>query len=241
MTVRQRTGQGRTGGMLRPLIAALLVVAGLAHAQADAGLSGHPTVAVLYFDVPDKQEELQVFRKGLAQMLITDLVAEPRLRVVERDRLEDVQKELNLSSSGRVEAATAQQMGRLLGAKYQVMGSIVPLGKAMSFETKVVVVETGQVIRTTRAVASVDDVFAAEQQLAQALLKLIAEAEGLRPTEKVQRSPAKVGYATAVKYAKALDAKDRKDTKAAVQMLSEVVKAQPDFILAKVDLLNLTK
>lgn len=43
------------------------------------------------------------------------------------------------------------------------------------------------------------------------------------------------------RYSQALDAKDKKDVGKARQLLTEVVKDQPDFKLAQLDLLNLGK
>lgn len=225
--------------MLRVLVP-LVVLLGAFPVVAAPPAPAKPVVAVLYFDVPEKNEDLAAFRKGLAEMLITDLVQGEQLSVVERSRLEEVLAELELSGSGKVDPATAQKIGKLLGARYQVMGSIVPLGKLMSFEVKVVRVETGQVLKATRERATVDDVFEAEQKLAATLQALVAEAEKLVPPPP-PKGATKLRYDTAVKYSKALDAKDKKNKDAAVKLLNEVVKEQPDFKLAQLDLLNLTK
>ncbi|MEW5740428.1 MAG: CsgG/HfaB family protein [Myxococcota bacterium] len=200
-----------------------------------------PIVAVLYFDVPEKNEDLAAFKKGLAEMLITDLVQGDQLTVVERARLEEVLGELNLQSSGKVDPATAQRVGKLLGAAYQVMGSIVPLGpQRLTFEVKVLHVETGKVIKTTRELAKPEDVFEAEQKLAASIQVLVAEAEKLAPPSP-PKGATRLRFDTAVKYSKALDAKDKRDKDKAVKLLNEVVKEQPDFKLAQLDLLNLTK
>src|SRR5687768_14231382 len=81
-----------------------------------------PTVAVLYFDYQGKNEELALLKKGLAQMLISDLSASDAYVVVERDRLEDVLAELKLGQSKAVDAKTAAKIGKLLGARFLIMG-----------------------------------------------------------------------------------------------------------------------
>ena len=45
-----------------------------------------PTVAILYFDYTGKDDELAMLRKGLAQMLISDLSALDAVQLVERNR-----------------------------------------------------------------------------------------------------------------------------------------------------------
>lgn len=47
-----------------------------------------------------------------------------KMRLVERQRLADVRGELNLQQSGEVDGATAQKVGKLLGAKYMLTGKI---------------------------------------------------------------------------------------------------------------------
>jgi curli biogenesis system outer membrane secretion channel CsgG len=47
-----------------------------------------------------------------------------KLRIVERERLKDVRGELELQQSGEVDGATAQQIGKLLGARYMLTGKI---------------------------------------------------------------------------------------------------------------------
>jgi hypothetical protein len=47
-------------------------------------------------------------------------------------------------------------------------------------------------------------------------------------------------FATAVKYSRALDAKDKKDKATATRLLQEVVTERPEFALAKLDLASLT-
>lgn len=198
-----------------------------------------PVVAVLYFDVPEKNDDLAAFRKGLAQMLITDIVQGDQLTVVERDRLEEVLAEQHLQSSGKVDPATAQRLGKLVGASYLVTGSILPLPPLLNFEVRVIHLATGTTVKATRERAKFEDFFDAEQKLAATIQVLVTEAEKLSPPQPA-KGATKVRFDTAVKYSKALDAKDKKDKTQAVKLLNEVVKEQPDFKLAQLDLLNLT-
>ena len=75
----------------------LLALAPAARAQSK------PTVAILYFDYDGSSEEMGFLRKGLTQMLVTDLSGHPavvpRVEIVERTRLQDVLAELDLERS----------------------------------------------------------------------------------------------------------------------------------------------
>jgi TolB-like protein len=134
-------------------------------------------------------------KKGLAEMLITDVSGDPSITVVERNRLEEVIKELELQQTAKIDAATAQRVGKLLGAQYLVTGSLISQKASGRLDAHVVRVETGE----------------------------------------------KLSMDNAVKYSQALDAIDKKDKKTAQEKLQQVVKAQPDFMLATLELDRLMK
>jgi TolB-like protein len=227
----------------------LLVVVACANASLAAAppvpVEKRPTVAVLYFDVPEagpKADELLVFRKGLAEMMITDLSSTGELRVVERERLEAVLTEQALQQSQKLDPATAVKVGKLLGARYLVWGSVflAPIKNSpLVFQAKTVIVETGEV-KQSRVVGTVDDMLDFEGQLSTSVLTAIGAFEK-RPAPELPKKSTKLPFETAVKFARALDASDRHDVPAAKVLLTEVVKAQPDFKLAQLDLLALTK
>lgn len=223
--------------------------------SATAAEDGRPAIAVLYFDYSGKDEQLAVLRKGLAQMLISDLSALDAARIVERDRLEDVLAELKLGRSGKLDPASAAKVGKLLGARYLVLGSYFDLMGALRADARLVEVETGKVLRSVGASGPPGDFLAVEQKLSdgvgKALGELLPGGKGA-PQEKAPertgqpqkadqlarrpKPPAQLKTATAVRYAKALDAKDRGDKATAKQELQAVVKEQPDFRLASLDL-----
>ena len=88
----------------------------------DEGRSPKTVVAVLDFAGGEVLEERLRFRT--ADMLITGLVQAGRFTVVERERLEAVLAEQQLTQSGRVDPATAARVGRLLGAELVVFGLV---------------------------------------------------------------------------------------------------------------------
>ncbi|MCU0699165.1 MAG: CsgG/HfaB family protein [Myxococcaceae bacterium] len=223
---------------LFPLVVWLL--ASVAWAQADAG-TARPVVSVLYFEIDDRLGELTIFRKGLAEMLITDLVESRQLSVVERSRLEEVLKEQKLQGTKAFDQSTAVRLGQLLGAQYQVTGTVLPHVKGkLLIDARVISVLEARVIASARAVVVDDDVLAGEQELVAKLLKGLTDPTRLSLTPPPKRAY-KLPLQTAVTYAQALDAKDAKQPEKQKVLLTEVLKAQPDFILARVDLAALAK
>lgn len=210
-----------------------------AFAQADAGK--RPRVAALYFDAATTNTELQVFAKGFAALLITDLTANDQLDVVERERLEDVLSELKLGESKFANSSTFAKVGKLLGAEYLIVGSIVSFGPKMRIVSRTVLAETGQEAGSASVFVEENDVFAAEQELVKQLSAGLTRhgviTGSFEPAPKSHPLPLK----TAKLYARALDAKDKKHPAEAKKLLTQVVMEQPQFKLAQLDLVNLTK
>lgn len=227
--------------MTRLATLAALTLATLANAQADAGVEKRPVVAVLYFDVDDKLGDLTMFRKGLAEMLITDLVAAGKLTVVERSRIEDALKELKFQGTKNVDQKTAVAIGGMVGAQFQITGTILkPSKDSLLLEARVFRLQDMKILVTARARITSDDIFEGEQQLAQKLLAGLSDGAALTLTA-APKKPVKLKLETAVTWSRALDAKDAKDPEKAKQLLNQVVTEQPDFILARLDLAALAK
>lgn len=62
----------------------------------------------------------------LSDLFVTELTSKGKgkLRVIERERINEVRGELNFQQSGEVDTATAQKVGKLLGVKYMVTGKV---------------------------------------------------------------------------------------------------------------------
>lgn len=206
-------------------------------------------VSVLYFDVQSNQKELGVLAKGLSELMITDLVQSTDLTVVERSRIEDVLAELKLGETRFSDPKTAAKIGKLIGAQFMVIGTIVEapkLGGGIGphrLLVRIVDVEKSAAMAKASIKAELDleDVFATEERVVADVSKLLVESGAAKVANEPPKKAHKLPVGTAVKYSRALDAKDMKDKAQAVQLLNEVVKEQPDFKLAQLDLLNLTK
>src|SRR2546422_11482680 len=69
--------------------------------------------------------DFDALQKGIAGMLIWELAANPAARVVEREEIQKLIEEQNLGASGRVDAQTAAKIGKLVGARYVVLGTFI--------------------------------------------------------------------------------------------------------------------
>lgn len=103
------------------------------------------SVAVLYFK-NEGNPELAPLRVGLAQMLITDLQPTEGITVVERQEIQAILDELQLGHDGYIDKDTAQKIGKLLGARYILMGGYFELVGTLRIDARLVEVETGKIV-----------------------------------------------------------------------------------------------
>jgi OOP family OmpA-OmpF porin len=156
-------------------VSALLVLIMVAGMLAQpAGTGPKKRVAVLEFGVEASGASDNV-GSGVTDMLIDALVNSGKYIVLERSELDEVIKEQNLGSSGRVTSETAAEAGKLLGAQLLVKGVVtefkenesgggiggivggkvgIGVGKVSShiaYTIRLIDAETGQVLDSYRA------------------------------------------------------------------------------------------
>ncbi len=188
--------------------------------------------ALLYFDYEGQVADLVPMRKGLAQMLITDLQGQPGVQLVERERLEEVLAELKLQRGRAVDPSTAAKVGKLLGAQYLVLGRINDFMGKLRIDARVVHVETAALVKAARADGKLEDFMDIEQSLAGNLREGL---QSVRPPEappapKVAKKPShKLRPEVLLAYSQALDARDRGAVDEARQLLRKALELDPQF------------
>ena len=110
-----------------------LAIVSLAGAADVSAQSKRPTVALLDFDYGTVQQWWSGnwdIGKGISDMLVDELVNDGTYRIIERKRLDAILAEQNFSNSERADpsAATMAKVGKVLGVKYLIVGSITKFG-----------------------------------------------------------------------------------------------------------------
>lgn len=140
--------------------------AALAAERAVGTLSGR-ALGVPPFAVRSSDPRLTPLSFALADLITTDLARSAQLSLVERTRLSDVLRELELAQSGRVDSATAPRVGRLVSARRLVIGSLdqLPGSDGLRLGVRLADVEQGTVTQAIDAQAPLADILAAEKAL----------------------------------------------------------------------------
>lgn len=132
----------------------LALAAGMAPADATAQ-DTQPGVAVLPFENGGSygrdREDLEALRRGIAGLLISELATRPGVRLVDRSETQRLLDEQNLAASGRVDAATAARVGRMVGARYMIAGTFLDLYGDFRIDARLIDVETGEIVNVVRS------------------------------------------------------------------------------------------
>ena len=110
--------------------------------------SSGPSIAVLDFANLQKDSQYAHLELGIAEAFTTSLVRSKRFRIVERSQLQKIQNEPQLNRSEFVDPATAQKVGRLVGAQYLVLGSFQVFGGKIRINARLLRVETAEIVQT---------------------------------------------------------------------------------------------
>ncbi|MDP1918476.1 MAG: CsgG/HfaB family protein [Myxococcales bacterium] len=205
--------------------AALLTLA-LALGASDA----KPTMAVLYFDNNTKNADLDVMRKGLADMMVTDLVSWDGVTVVERDKFEAVVAELKLQRTKYFDQATAVKIGKFLEARYLLTGSMTLSGDKLILDAKLLDATKNSIVVTARADGPKDDIFEIEQQL----VDRVTVGIDIKVKNEAGRRRAKVPSLEALlAYSKAMDLSDNGKVEEAQKAFAALVSKSPTFLMAR--------
>ena len=195
-------------------------------------LENRKTIAVLYFDNSGNNADLNPLRKGLADMLISDLSNLKMLRVVERDKLEEILSEINLSNSKGFDASTQQKIGKLLGAETILFGSYFDMMGQFRIDARIVKTETGEIVKSEGVNGKTEDFMKLEKQL----VWKIARGLDIRFTEKEKNEIMKtedVNYSATIAYSKGLELFDGGDNDKALEQFQKALKLDSKFTQAQ--------
>lgn len=121
----------------------LLLCLGITSGAVYAGDEVYP-VAVLPFS--ERGKEVSEQGQQVTDLLFANLVANPELYLVDREDLDTVLKEQELSLSGAVKSEEAVHVGQLTGAKVLVTGSVMQVGTSRYVIAKIIGTETSRVL-----------------------------------------------------------------------------------------------
>lgn len=245
-------------------MAGLAVLAAMPAAAQQA--DDRPTIAIISFSNgvigKTQHEELDALRVGIVDLLTGAMAANPRLRVVERERIQAILAEQGLSKSDNIDKATAVRLGKLLGAHHIITGGFIADTKGkMVLTSRSVNAETGIIEYSQNVTGKSEDVLTLIDQAAEKLnsgLKLppmprvsMAPAQSQQPAtvpassgsanheSHEMKKDAKLDLKTAVLYSRAISQMDSGNRAQAQESFQAVLTSFPNFAPAKEKLAKL--
>jgi len=180
---RQLALTGSSGSSATEVISAI-------PAHAAVGVAGGRTVVVAI--APFKNNSLDPKYDGYAGAVPGQLVAvlsrSARLKVVERDALNQALDEMALAQKGIVDPSTAQELGRVLGAEYLIVGGVAVFDDTIRVSARLVNIATGQAVGKSAVAPDGAELNSAVEDLGAKLVQHIT-GEELFPERYARRSP----------------------------------------------------
>jgi len=130
-------------------------------------------VAVLDFQLKGQEHDNADMGKIVAEWLINALVKDGRFEVIDRGLLKKALEEENLGVDGVVNTTSVKKLGKLLGVKVVISGSIMKLQNFMVVNSRIIDVESASII-TAETVKSTTAMQLEElvEQMAEKIIKV---------------------------------------------------------------------
>jgi hypothetical protein len=187
-------------------------------------------VGVPPFATSGRDSTLVPLAFALADLVATDLSRSARVNIVERARLGEVLRELDLSASGRVDSASAPRVGRLVSAERLIFGSVDPMGDGRNIRlgARIGDVASGAVTTAVDAQAPLAEIFAAEKALVLRLFEQMGVALSPKEQAAIQQQPTR-NLGALLAYGRGVQKTYDGDYRGAAQAFREAYRLDPSF------------
>jgi len=143
------------------------------------GFGGRPAIAVLPFVNMSAEPDQEYFADGLAEDILTRLAMWRWLPVIAR----------NSSFAYKRWNADVKELGRALGARYVLEGSVRKAGDRLRVTGQLIDADTGYHIWAERYDRKVEDLFAVQDELTDGIANALETAIGLSELDRVRHRP----------------------------------------------------
>lgn len=192
-------------------------------------------IAILYFSNSGEDDKLNMLKKGLADMLISDLSNINMLNIVERDQIEKIITEQRLNNSSEFDPETASKIGKLLGAEIILTGAYFEMFETIRLDARFIDVATGKILKSDGVDGESSNFFKIQKQLSWKIIKNLdtkISEEEINTLESEENNRF-ITFEDAQKFSKALDLYDSKQVAEALSLVQEILNKYPDFSLAQ--------
>lgn len=194
---------------------------------------GIQTIAVLDFANRslDDREKYDPLQKGFTDLMISQLQGTVKLRVVERERIKWILDEIGLENDpGKFDERTAVRVGRQLGVNAILLGSFFKVGDQIKLVSRLVKVETSEILATQDESGDADKFFELTEKLG---VKVAKSINVVLSKEEVEKGTPTKSLDAQMRYSEGLVLLEKGDYKGAYDKFLKAVELDPKYDQAK--------
>jgi TolB-like protein len=113
-------------------------------------------IGIIEFQSLNEEAKQDTLGKVFSEVLTTSFVNSDAFKIIEREHVEKVVKELQLTQSGIIDPSSAKQIGKMVGADAILTGSVIKFGNDMRVDARIIEVETGIILTAEKAMGNAD-------------------------------------------------------------------------------------
>jgi TolB-like protein len=178
------------------------------------------------------KEDFDALERGIAGMMISELSQNPAARVVERQEVQRLIDEQNLGAQGRVDPQTAAKVGKLVGARYVILGTFIDFYGDFRVDVRLVNTETSEIVKTESERMQRDHLFDIIRNVAARLMK-DASLPALQRQASDERMSRQIPTEALTYYSRGLLYSDRGQKDKAGEMFQHAIDIFPNFAEAR--------
>ena len=217
---------------MRGALGSAVILAALCVARPAMAQGGNVRFAVLPFEntgsYGQDKEVFDALELGLAAVIARAIDGHPGADVVQRTRLDEVMRKLDLGPAQRVDAASAAQVGKGTRARYTITGSFADFYGKFRINARLVNAESGEIVK----VVSNDDPKLQDRTqlaaIAQTVGEKVTSAAGLAPYP-AGSAPAAIPTDAITAYSRGLLHENRGERAKASEFYQSALTAFPGF------------
>ncbi len=205
-------------------VAAVVLALGVAVQPVHAQNPDVPTVAVLDFTglMLGSAGNSAPLGKAVSSMLITELIGNPGLQVIERYQLQDLLMEQRLALSGRVDEGTAVEIGKMVGAQYMIYGQVTSIAEQLRMDMRVVDVETSEVVEAQKMNDKTSELLSVVVRMADSFVEKL---DLDPPSSRAKMEP--IPVRATVEFSRAVDFEDKGEIEQALEHYRAALEIHP--------------
>lgn len=130
-------------------------------------LAKNDTIAVLPFTINAGQKKYDHLSQGFSDDLTYYLMKSENIKIIDRNTVDKVLNEIKFSNSAVVDSATAQNIGKVVGAKFIILGNVEVIDNEANVICRVVKVETCENVLSEKVTGNASNILQLRDQLGQ--------------------------------------------------------------------------